>query len=133
MGRRCATLTVRLSLWLCPNLGIRRTSNKGHSRAQDFYAAEKAGCSIGGGSTAVGSIGSPLLITGWGSPSTLRASLGLHGARETFFAFCAASDVGYSHYSGRRGYEAFRGRLCAPGVCCSRWISWCERGSTLFG
>jgi len=37
---------------------------KATSRAQDFYAAEKAGCSIGGGSTAVGSIGSPLLITG---------------------------------------------------------------------
>jgi hypothetical protein len=32
-------------------------------RAQDFDAAEKAGCSIGGGSTALVSISSPLLIT----------------------------------------------------------------------
>jgi hypothetical protein len=36
---------------------------KGDIPAQDFDAAEKAGCSIGGGSTAVVSISSPLLIT----------------------------------------------------------------------
>jgi hypothetical protein len=36
---------------------------KGDIRAQGFDAAEKADCSIGGGSTAVVSISSPLLIT----------------------------------------------------------------------
>ena len=36
---------------------------KGDIRAQDLDAAEKAGCLIGGGSTAVVSISSPLLIT----------------------------------------------------------------------
>jgi len=35
---------------------------EGDIRAQDFDAAGKAGCSIGGGSTAVVSISSPLLI-----------------------------------------------------------------------
>ena len=36
---------------------------KGDIRAQGFDAAEKAGCPIGGGSTAVVAISSPLLIT----------------------------------------------------------------------
>jgi hypothetical protein len=41
-----------------------RTFNKARHLREDFDAAEKACCSIGGGSTAVVSIYSPLLITG---------------------------------------------------------------------
>jgi len=55
--------------WRSPWLGARRAEvavafpTEGDIRAQDFDAAGKAGCSIGGGSTAVVSISSPLLIT----------------------------------------------------------------------